>query len=114
MKQKNEEKSLTKTEFQDRKPSNFSMMTLFEKLPNWLLVPTVVTIFGLLLTDVVITDPLPFVDEAALFWAMLSGMRVLSQRRKLKRLESGAEPIEAEYRANPDSSPGQPKTLPTI
>jgi hypothetical protein len=62
--------------------SGISLAGILSKMPNWALIPSMVGLFGLLVTDTMIVDPLPFVDEAAMLWALLSGMRVLLARRK--------------------------------
>lgn len=62
--------------------SGISLAGILSKLPNWALIPTMVGLFGLLVTDSIVVDPLPFVDEAAMLWALVSGMRVLGARRK--------------------------------
>ena len=69
----------------------FSLAALFEKLPKWALVPSLVTIFGLLVVDLAITDPLPIVDEAALIWALISGLKVLRNRRQIEKEISALE-----------------------
>lgn len=65
--------------------SSLSLKGLLEKLPNWALLPLTVVLFGLLLADTAIPDPVPLVDEAALFYALISSMRVLGGRRKAAR-----------------------------
>lgn len=100
------------------KDAGISLKGLLEKLPNWALLPVTVGLFALLLTDTAIADPLPFVDEAALFYAFINSLRVLGGRRKAKRL---AAQLEAESLEDDDiiidvdeprlrdiSAPGQP------
>jgi len=74
--------------------SGFSMAGVLSKLPNWALVPTLVGVFGLLVTDAVIADPLPFVDEAAMLWALVSGMRVLGARRRIAKDAQALDDVE--------------------
>jgi hypothetical protein len=103
--------------------AGFSLKGVLDKLPNWALVPGTIILFGLLLTDTVIADPIPFVDEAALLYAFMSGLRVLGTRRKQKRelaqLEAGiledtdividVEEFEPRSRI---TAPGQPLAIP--
>lgn len=94
--------------------SDISVKALLSKLPNWVLVPTMVGVFGLLLTDLAVADPLPFVDEAALLWALVSGMKVLGTRRRAR--EEGAEiselDIGEEFEPEQRPAPGQPLHVP--
>lgn len=76
--------------------SGISLAGILSKLPNWALVPTMVGLFGLLVTDAVVVDPLPFVDEAAMLWALVSGMRVLGARRKVAKDAAALESDELE------------------
>ncbi len=88
--------------------ANISVAGLLEKLPNWALVPVMVVVFGLLITDLAVIDPLPFVDEAALLWALMSGMRVLGARRQPAKGEEAAEPEIVVCAAPLPSGPEKP------
>jgi hypothetical protein len=76
--------------------SGISLAGILSKLPNWALIPTMVGVFGLLVTDTVIADPLPFVDEAAMLWALVSGIRVLGARRKVAKDAAALDDAELE------------------
>ena len=90
--------------------SGFSFKGLLDKLPNWALVPLTIVIFGLLITDTAIADPIPFVDEAALFYALISSMRVLGSRRKQGKELEGCEEPESVIDFDPEPLPaGQPR-----
>ena len=84
-----------------------SLQSLLHKLPSWALIPLTVALFALLLTDSAIVDPLPFVDEAALLYAFLSGMKVLASRRRSRAAseETTADPAAPSRLA---LAPGQP------
>ena len=101
-------RALSKTDETGLSSSGVSVTAVLAKLPNWALVPTMVVLFALLLTDVAVADPLPFVDEAALLWALMSGMKVLSARRRLAR--ESREVLSSEVEPTP--APGQPLRVP--
>jgi hypothetical protein len=62
----------------------FSVKNLIRRMPNYLLVPGLVGLFALLLADMAIADPLPVIDEAAIFWLLMNGLKVFGERRKTK------------------------------
>ena len=80
--------------------AGISLTSILEKLPSWALVPVIVALFALLMTDVAVADPLPFVDEAALLWALVSGMKVLGGRRKKGREQTPGEDLEPDVVAD--------------
>lgn len=111
-KQKNQ--ALVNAANQQISRSDISFSALLSKLPNWALVPTMVGVFGLLLTDLAVADPLPFVDEAALLWALVSGMKVLGTRRRARR-DVGKPPeldVVGEVELDHQPAPGQPLHVP--
>jgi hypothetical protein len=100
--------------------AGFSLRGILEKLPSWALVPLTVVVFGLLLTDAAVADPVPFVDEAALFYALLTSMKVLGARRKAAKeiaaIERGDESVfDVDFDGVDGSvlAPGQPRPLPS-
>ena len=66
----------------------FSVMSLLRRLPNIALIPGLVGLFALLLVDLAVADPIPFVDEAAIFYLLVNSLRVLGERRKALRATS--------------------------
>lgn len=51
--------------------------------------------FGLLVANLAIPDPVPVLDEAAMMWGLFQGLRTLSERRKAARAareQTGSEP----------------------
>jgi hypothetical protein len=50
---------------------------LLRRLPRWFLWPLLGLLAGLLAVDLVVADPLPLVDEAALVWALAEIWRAL-------------------------------------
>jgi hypothetical protein len=109
-----ENHALMKPTDQEISRSSISLSALLSRLPNWALVPSLVGVFGLLLADLALADPLPIVDEAALLWALVSGMKVLGARRKARRSPDDA--IEVDFDDELDVSnrpaPGQPLHVP--
>lgn len=94
-----------------RQDTGFSVVGIMRRLPNVVLVPGVIALFALLLTDLAVADPLPIVDEAAIFWAMINGLKVIGERRKASKLASRLDPeleVVADVMPEPVPAPGQP------
>lgn len=88
-----------------------SLIGIMRRLPNLILVPGTIALFGLLLTDLAIADPVPVIDEAAIFWTMITGLKVLGERRKARKLDNDVidEPIVvADVMPEAAMAPGQP------
>ena len=89
---------------------------VLDQLPTWALAPLMVIVFGLLMADIAVTDPIPVIDEAALLWALVSGMRTLGVRRKSARVARDEVPglqrqVVADVEARRVAAPGQPLTV---
>jgi len=83
--------------------------TFLGGLPTWLLAPAVVGIFALLLANLIVVDPLPFVDEAAMILALVQGLRALAARRRHDVSSRPGQPtarsLEAAWQAGPSGPP---------
>lgn len=88
-----------------------SAIAVIRRLPTAVLLPGVVVLFAALVTDLVVADPLPLVDEATLLWGLVQGMRVLGERRRERRQAREAE-LEARVVADvmPDGEPAAATT----
>jgi hypothetical protein len=71
-----------------------SVAELIRRLPSGVLVTGAVLLFGTLVADLVIADPLPIVDEAALLWGLVQSLRILSERRRARRTAMEQSPDE--------------------
>lgn len=90
-----------------RGPGRPSATDLIRRLPNAVLVPGLILVFGALIADLAIADPLPLVDEATMLWGLVQGLRVLGERRRAKRGRADPEEEEPEVVAEilPDGTP---------
>jgi hypothetical protein len=94
-----------------RRDTELSVIGVMRRLPNLVLVPGVVALFALLLTDLAVADPLPVIDEAAIFWTMINGLKVIIERRRARKLvdrEVREPEVVADVVPEHVSAPGQP------
>jgi hypothetical protein len=94
-------------------PGRTSFVGVLRRLPNAVLIPGVMVVFGALLADLAIADPLPVLDEGLLLWTLAQGLRVLGERRKAARAARAALASERSVVAEVLPEEVQPAALPT-
>ncbi len=95
--------------------TGFSVIGLLRRLPNFVMIPGLIGLFALLLTDLAVADPVPFLDEAAIFYLFASGLKVMGERKKARKALAQAEPESvADVYPEPTTSREQPMSVPSV